>query len=605
MKKNRNKNFRESGSGLVEVVLALAVFVLIAPALVLLALGAISNTAKEKDNLQAEALAQEGFEAARAMRDFDWESLPAGTHGIADGSGYWEFSGTSTSVEKFTRTLTVTDENSYTKNVSVQVTWENFGRSNSINSSMNLSDWKTLRWAQSSDGDFLTGTTNSAFLSSEADGLQLVSIGSWDNASLLTAYDFSGDSDVKSIFIRDNTLYAVTKNNGSGREFFAIDLTRVASHGLVVIGETELGVNVNKVWVQEGYAYAATDSNSQEIMVVRLSDFTKINSINIPGSIATSVAADENFLYVGTGRNSSGNEFFIYDIANPEGSISSIGSLEISAKINDIHVKNGYAYLATDGESELIVVRLSDRNIVNRLNLDDDEANALYEYQGKLYAGAEERLSIINISNPEGSLPIEGEINLDSADSINDVYVYGRRAYVATDRGGSNEVAVLDLDTLTVESWINATGGSVADAIRLYGAYLYVGLRENGNTLQVIRPGEGTSTIGVDFVEEGIYVSQSFDTGSPSTTYKNLSWVSEGTGTISFQLRTADSQDNLSNALWVGPDGDDASYYTATTTPIMLYPSATGSRWIQYRVFFQGDGQSTPVLKTVTITYDR
>lgn len=921
------------GSGLIEVVLAIALFVILVPALVMLALGSISGVARSQERLEAAALAQEALEAARAIRDFNWDNLIVGAHGLTDTNNYWEFSGTSDLIGKYSRSIIVAEENSYAKNIEVNVNWTSAsGIAQTLSVQNKLTNWNILRWIQSSLSDFANGTMNSAFISGDSDGLQLTSIGSWQNATVLTSYDFSGDADVKDIFIKDNTLYLVTKNQGSGMEFMAVDLTDVSANGLVLLNGTELGVNANKLAVQNGYAFITTDSPAEEVVVVRLEDFEKVNNINVPANIGRSIYIQGNIMYIGTSKDSSKKEFYAYDISNPEGSLPLLGSVEIGEQVNGIYVQDGYAYIATDDDAkEIIIIRLADYAVVNHVNLENGaDAEAIYGSNGKLYVGRHKNsaseLYIFNILAPGSSLQNDGEINLGAETSIRDIYVYGSRAYVATSAEDDEETAVIDLNGLQVESWINLLGGGETDAIALYGAYLYVGSRENGKTLQVVRAQEGgwsapklsgnydlpsgydasdifvkgdfayvstknnsegnefyifnvaspdsiglassfeigddvndiyvsgnyaylatskenkeliilnvadkknlseagnydsngspnglsiivnggtaylgtenngsagakelyildvdvpqsaslqssyevggavqdikingnfayiaennpsreleiinissptapvgaavfdvpnsnapnrlafsnnsvflttmdgsnnpdfyiinvgdleaisvTSSLdlgrsnndisldatnkiaflgtdesgqevtlidysnqsspktksyfnalgavksifvengnaylastndakefqiisptltGIDFVADGIYVSPEFDTGSATTSFGQLSWNSEGTGTITFQLRTADAEANLNSAVWAGPDGDDASYYTFQDLPIVLSPSATGTRWLQYRAIFNGDGESTPILKSVSITYE-
>jgi hypothetical protein len=70
---------------------------------------------------RAISIAEEGLEAVRNIRDDSFSNLVVGTHGINNSEGEWQFSGSSDSVDIYTRTVTVSDINSDTKQVTSAV----------------------------------------------------------------------------------------------------------------------------------------------------------------------------------------------------------------------------------------------------------------------------------------------------------------------------------------------------------------------------------------------------------------------------------------------------------------------------------------------------
>ena len=56
-----------------------------------------------------------------------------------------------------------------------------------------------------------------------------------------------------------------------------LDISDISSGNISKLGAVELGTDANAVYVAQDYAYLATDSNSEEVMVIRLSDYTKVN----------------------------------------------------------------------------------------------------------------------------------------------------------------------------------------------------------------------------------------------------------------------------------------------------------------------------------------
>lgn len=102
----------------------------------------------------------------------------------------------------------------------------------------------------------------------------------------------------------------------------------------------------------------------------------------------------------------------------------------------------------------------------------------------------------------------------------------------------------------------------------------------------------------------GTYTSAPRDAGGQAY-FGALSWnasVPAGT-TIRFQFRSAPGRLDLLATAFVGPDGTSGTYYTASGQP--LNAAHNGSRWLQYRAFFDtSDPGSTPVLRKVTVDYN-
>ena len=122
---------------------------------------------------------------------------------------------------------------------------------------------------------------------------------------------------------------------------------------------------------------------------------------------------------------------------------------------------------------------------------------------------------------------------------------------------------------------------------------------------------DGTGTPVLD--EISVYFSTYYASGdltsSAHDTGDDLAWdwlniyftISEPSGTdIKFQLRSAATEVGLSSATWYGPTGT-GDYYTTSGTAINAVHD--GDRWIQYKAYFSGPGDSTPTLGDVSISY--
>lgn len=105
----------------------------------------------------------------------------------------------------------------------------------------------------------------------------------------------------------------------------------------------------------------------------------------------------------------------------------------------------------------------------------------------------------------------------------------------------------------------------------------------------------------------GWFESSTFDTGSASNFYEltmlPLTQSAEvGIPSIRLQFATGNSGTATSGWSYLGPDGTNASYYTATNTVISSVHN--GDRYFRYRAYFDTASTSyTPALEEVAVTY--
>lgn len=95
------------GQSVVEIVVALAIFAVLAAALGTMILGGFSSLKRSSDLIWARALAQEGIEAVRAIRNRNWNELAYSRSAVEVAGNRWVFSGEGTTeeIETFTRVI--------------------------------------------------------------------------------------------------------------------------------------------------------------------------------------------------------------------------------------------------------------------------------------------------------------------------------------------------------------------------------------------------------------------------------------------------------------------------------------------------------------------
>ncbi|MFH0819704.1 MAG: hypothetical protein V1892_01590 [bacterium] len=156
------------GLSLIEVIIAVAFFSLVAAALFNLLGGSYIGLNSSFSYQKALFYAQEGAEAVRSVRNQAWSNLRAGTFGLSSNSGRWQFSGSSELLDNFfTRKIIVEDVyrdgsgnvvqpsapgavlDIHTKKIVSQVSWPTpGGTNNQVSLPFFVSSWQTKNWIQ-------------------------------------------------------------------------------------------------------------------------------------------------------------------------------------------------------------------------------------------------------------------------------------------------------------------------------------------------------------------------------------------------------------------------------------------------------------------------
>jgi len=156
-----------AGQSLLEVIVALAIFALISAAMVTMTTGSFISLEQGGEQTEAEALAQEGIEAVRAIRDGAWNELIYTTSSVSISGNKWIFDGETTTetIGKYTRIISFEDvcrdandditdcPGSYTdlhsKKVTVTVSWDiREGIVNQVQKITYLTNWDSREWVQ-------------------------------------------------------------------------------------------------------------------------------------------------------------------------------------------------------------------------------------------------------------------------------------------------------------------------------------------------------------------------------------------------------------------------------------------------------------------------
>lgn len=178
---------KESGQSIFEAVIAMAVFTLMALSVGALVIGSLNALYQGGEQTEAAALAQEGIEAVRAIRDGAWNKMRYGQSAVGIIGNVWDFlgEGTTERVGQYTRTINFGDvcrddegnivgcpgsyNDAHSKMVTATVNWEGRpGTVNSVRQVLFLTNWESSDWVEDSLSDFNDGSFNDTVTSTTA-----------------------------------------------------------------------------------------------------------------------------------------------------------------------------------------------------------------------------------------------------------------------------------------------------------------------------------------------------------------------------------------------------------------------------------------------------
>lgn len=447
------------------------------------------------DSQRATALAEEGLEAMRNMSEAAFSSLSSGPHGLVVSGGKWQFSGTEDYTEIFTRSLTVSDLNSYTKAVTSTVRWSaSAQRSGAISLASRFTNWRR------------TGVSN------------------WASTTVEAAYaTTTNTSSGRRVLVDGN--YAYVGLVSGTNNFIIFDISNPAVP--VPVGRTSVTANINDMVISGNYVYIASSGNSNELVGVNVTNKTAPAVVAGAGYNAAgngdglSVDAVGNRLYLGRGySNTAGQgEFYIFDISNPAvvgTPLNTASGFNLTAAVNDIEVSsNGFAYLATAvSTAELTVLNVSNSASPSQAGVRDitgsriGSAITIFDSNAD---GIEDVVILaltttgiiwpINVSTPSSptlilasgyAVPGVGSV------AINDLELFNSNKYLVSATAQSTaEVVIIDITTLatpTVLSTVNFSGATLVTGYSVAYAdgvdrLLVSTLRTGSNyILQIIKP---------------------------------------------------------------------------------------------------------------------
>lgn len=137
------------GQSLIELIVAIAIFSISISVLIFFLLDSYIAGRLAFEMEKANFLAEEGMEAARSIRDNNWQDLTAGNHGLTIFGGHWIFQGAeediSSELREGTRQVLIEDITLDRKKVTSMVNWQfSEGRPEEVKLISYLTNWQKI-----------------------------------------------------------------------------------------------------------------------------------------------------------------------------------------------------------------------------------------------------------------------------------------------------------------------------------------------------------------------------------------------------------------------------------------------------------------------------
>jgi len=207
---------------------------------------------------------------------------------------------------------------------------------------------------------------------------QIINISNSSNPIVVSTLDLLGSADALTVFYKDGYAF-VGRASGASQEFIIIDVSNPISPQ-IISGMSDVGDEINDIYVSGERAYISTEDNSRGMIIVNITD--KVNpsilgSFNVGDHIYGVYVKNFSKVFLG-----SHSEFYTASTTNPTNtSILDYGI--ISAKTRDIVVAGSYAFLATENSNKEFqtwnISNLSNINLIASFNFPQVASGIDYE----------------------------------------------------------------------------------------------------------------------------------------------------------------------------------------------------------------------------------
>lgn len=642
-----------AGQLLIELLLAMALFALIIPAVIAGLIASNQSDTLNQRRTEATAIANEINEALRVVRQAAWSNVATpGTYHIersANGTT-WSLVANAATVGDFTRSVVISNVNRdasgaivtsggtldpSTKKVVTTVSW-----TTPLEGSVRQESYLTRYLDNTIQTDTTAAQFNQGILAGTAvtntSGGEVVlgesGKADWCSPNLnIQAIDLPKNGEANAINAIPGQIVAGTGKTTTGVAFVKIAVSDTDPPVATVQGTLD-GYQTNDVFTETRYAYLATTNNSKEVVIIDMNQYnastgkyTEVGYFNAPGNDdALSVATSGNVGFVTTGT-----KVYSFNLTAKTGSRAQLASLTLPGNGTKIEVVGSDLYIAISGATEeLQVVRFNAAGTtLTKYGYADVNGAASYDvsvnttgtraYLATTYSSTQPEFFIINTSNKTSSnpkFPNAGTYNAGGNMSSTGVAVVANTRAILVGTGtNAEEYQVIDISNesnpvrcggLQINSGVFGIA-SVVEADT--DAYSYIITGDNLLELKIIKGGPGGK-----YADDGVFTSRIIDVGN-SSVFNYFDWVVQvvSNTTMRYQVAIADPVSGSctnANYVFIGPDKTSSSFFTGPAT-FPFDDDGVGyenpGRCMRYKLFMTTtDPAVTPVFSQTTVNYN-
>ncbi len=650
---------RQAGQMLVELILVMGLFALLIPALTEGFLSTRDGGAQQERRIAATAFLQEAKEAVRVVREAGWVNVQTnGTyHPVVSGAS-WALSANAETVAGLIRSIVIEDGyrtstgsgslvsqgdfiDPSTKKITFTVSWI-LPRPTTISNVTYLTRHDNISFTQTTEADFNAGTVTNTSVTNTQGGEVILGAGGgggdWCSPTQsITTYDLPKSGVANAITAIEGRVFAGTGENASGVSFADVEFTTAANPPQIVSSKTFDGYKTNAVFGESNFAYLATDSNSKEVVMIDLNQFSnpptntkyaEVGSINLPGNgsgDSVYVVNDKAYILDGT-------KFYIYTLTSDRTSatLQNSGGYTLSGTGKKIIVGGGgqYAYIVTNASTDqfeiLDISNATNPTRASRITVGSSQtgvdlsvtSSEAVVYVAIAYSAGKSNIYKIDTTNK--SSPVIGLGYSTSGMSPKAIAVVTGNRLIVVGTEGTYQYQVLNTNTMAMCS---ATSGlayntgvnGISAVLQANGyAYSYIITGDASAELKLILGGAGGS-----YVSSGTFESSIYNPGYQTAFNGFSATVSQPSQTsVRMQVAVANQVSGSctgSTYSYVGPEGDSDQYFTVGADPthiIASIPLLTSGSYVnpgqcfRYKTWFtSSDSAASPDLYDVTVNY--
>lgn len=449
----------------------------------------------------------------------------------------------------------------------------------------------------------------------------------WYNPSVSETKDLAANIKARAIDVLGNFIYVAKEAVTTGVEFFVYEDT---TGSLVSRGTLELGTRVNEIDANGNFAYMATGSDTGELMILNISNpnspsiaglFNHPSSGGVDGRSV--LYAGNGVLYLGTDNDTAvpaNKELTVYDVSNRNAPVR-ITDFNLNVIVHAMLINGTNLFLGTDGDtSEIMVfdittptapVLTSTFDIPG--NTRDVGAMAYRVSDNTLHlaffgGGGYKAIDASNINN----MSVLGTYGFNAGKESIQLSSDGKLVFISgLGEAGKQELNILDVEDPTDPIYIaDLDMGDDAYDIRFSSDFSKVYVTTKVTTGELKSVGGTMPTL--VHPNEGFWMSEAYNTGSPDTTLDSIEWTAtEPVGTdVQFMVRSAqdsdlddDCSDEMDSAIWVGLDGTNQSTFDTSPSEITPHAGASGGQCVQILAILEGTASATPEINEIILNY--